>query len=41
MALASYYCWCILPQGIAPVTAACDGRTAACDGRPLPVTAAI
>jgi hypothetical protein len=37
-------CWGILPQGIIPVTAACNGRpllvTAACNGRPLPVTAA-
>jgi hypothetical protein len=36
--------WGILPQGIVPVTAACNGRPllvmAACNGRPLPVTAA-
>jgi len=36
--------WGILPQGIVPVTAACDGRplpvTAACNGRPLSVAAA-
>jgi hypothetical protein len=37
-------CWGILPQGIVPVTAACNGRPllvmAACNDRPLPVTAA-
>ena len=37
-------CWGILPQGIVPVTVACNGRpllvTAACNSRPLPVMAA-
>jgi hypothetical protein len=41
----SSWCWGILPQGIVPVTAACNGRplpvTAACDGQQLPVTAAF